>query len=54
MMKLRRGSTCSPMSTVNISSASAASSRRTWRTTRFSGFMVVSHSCSAFISPRPL
>jgi hypothetical protein len=26
----------------------------TWSTVRFSGFMVVSQSCSAFISPSPL
>ena len=37
-----------------ISSLSTASSSRTCSSVRFSGFIVVSASCSAFISPRPL
>src|SRR5262249_5130065 len=53
-MKSRRGSTASPMSTVNISSAPTASSMVTLSRVRVSGFMVVSQSCSGFISPRPL
>src|SRR5688572_10264248 len=53
-MKRRRGSTASPMSTVNISSAPTASSIVTFRRVRVSGFIVVSQSCSGFISPRPL
>src|SRR5437667_12232030 len=53
-MNLRRFSTSSPISVEKISSLSTASSRRTTSSVRFSGFMVVSASCSAFISPRPL
>ena len=53
-MKPRRDSTSSPMRTAKISSAAAASSRVTWSRTRWSGSIVVSHSSSAFISPRPL
>src|SRR5271155_2568062 len=37
-----------------ISSAATASSSFTCSSVRVSAFMVVSHSCSAFISPRPL
>ena len=50
----RRGSTSSPMSTVNISSAFSASLRVIRRRVRFSGSMVVSHSSWGSISPRPL
>jgi hypothetical protein len=53
-MKLRRDSTSSPMRTAKISSAAAASSIVTCWRVRVSGFIVVSHSSSAFISPRPL
>src|ERR1700692_1175484 len=53
-MNLRRASTFSPISVVKISSAATASSSFTWRSVRVSAFMVVSQSCSAFISPRPL
>ena len=53
-MNCRRGSTLSPMSTENTESAVAASSSCTWSTVRLLGSMVVSHSCSGFISPRPL
>src|SRR5262249_35660262 len=53
-MKSRRGSTWSPMSLVKISSAPTASSMVTRRRVRVSGFMVVSQSCSGFISPSPL
>jgi len=53
-MKSRRGSTWSPISTVKISSVSTASSMRTCSSVRVSGFMVVSQSCSGFISPKPL
>lgn len=53
-MNSRRGGTSSPISIENIRSASAAFSIVTWRRIRLSGFMVVSQSCSAFISPRPL
>ena len=53
-MNSRRGGTSSPMSMEKMLSLSAAFSMVTWRNVRFSGFMVVSQSCSAFISPRPL
>ena len=53
-MKSRRGSTRSPISIEKISSAAAASSIETRCRIRFSGFMVVSHSWSGFISPSPL
>ena len=53
-MNSRRGGTSSPMSMEKMLSLSAAFSMVTWRSVRFSGFMVVSQSCSAFISPRPL
>jgi hypothetical protein len=43
-MNSRRGSTASPISVVNISSAATASSMRTCRTRRVSGLMVVSQS----------
>ena len=48
------GGTSSPISIEKIWSASAALSMFTWRSVRVSGFIVVDHSCSAFISPRPL
>src|SRR5207245_8678020 len=54
VMKLRRASTSSPMSTLNSSSAVAASSRVTCDRIRLSGFIVVYHSSLASISPRPL
>ena len=53
-MNSRRGSTWSPISLVKILSAPTASSMVTRRSVRVSGFMVVSHSCSGFISPSPL
>jgi hypothetical protein len=53
-MKSRRGSTSSPISMVNTRSASMASSICTRSRRRTAGSMVVSHSCSGFISPRPL
>jgi len=53
-MNSRRGSTASPIKMVKISSAPTASSIVTLRRVRLSGFMVVSQSCSGFISPRPL
>jgi hypothetical protein len=53
-MKSRRGSTSSPISMVNTRSASMASSICTRSRRRTVGSMVVSHSCSGFISPRPL
>ena len=53
-MKARRGGTSSPMSIENTLSASRASSMLTKRRNRRVGSMVVSHSCSAFISPKPL
>jgi hypothetical protein len=53
-MNLRRGSTSSPMSVENMRSASTPSSTRTCSSVRVSGFIVVSQSCSGFISPRPL
>ena len=53
-MKSRRGSTWSPISVVKISSAATASSIRTCISRRVCGLTVVSHSCSGFISPRPL
>ena len=42
------------MSTEKISSVSMASSMFTFSSVRVSGFMVVSQSCSGFISPSPL
>lgn len=53
-MKSRRWSTSSPMSIEKVWSASAAFSSVTRLSRRFSGFIVVSQSCSLFISPRPL
>src|SRR6266849_7153267 len=53
-INLRRASTFSPIRVVKISSAATASSSFTWSKVRVSAFMVVSQSCSAFISPRPL
>lgn len=53
-IKSRRGGTSSPISMEKIRSASVALSMVTWRRVRNSGFIVVSHNCSAFISPRPL
>src|ERR1700722_19302174 len=53
-MNSRRGSTASPISVVKISSAATASSMRTCSSRRVSGLMVVSQSCSGFISPSPL
>jgi len=54
VMNDRRASTSSPISTLNSSSAWAASSSVTWSSSRVAGFIVVSHSSLAFISPRPL
>src|SRR3989304_5559309 len=53
-MNSLRGSTWSPISFVKISSASVSSPISTRRSSRDSGFIAVSHSCSGFISPRPL
>src|SRR5262249_35763817 len=53
-MNLRRASTFSPISVVKISSAATASSSFTCNRVRVSAFIVVSQSCSAFISPSPL
>src|SRR5947209_1899447 len=54
-MKSLRGSTLSPISVVNIRSASSeASSSVTRLSRRDCGSIVVSASCSASISPRPL
>src|SRR5690606_13740140 len=53
-MKLRRAETSSPIRMEKSSSAAAASSRVTCRSTRTTGSIVVSHSSLAFISPRPL
>jgi len=47
-------STLSPIRMVKRRSASTASVSSTFSMTRCSGFMVVSQSCSGFISPRPL
>src|ERR1043165_324006 len=49
-----RGSTSSPMSLLNISSASMASVKSMRSSLRLAGFMVVSNNSLAFISPRPL
>ena len=54
LMKSLRGSTRSPISIVKMASASAASSTSARSSVRVSGFIVVSQSWSAFISPRPL
>ena len=50
----RLGGTSSPMSILKMRSASAALSIVTCRRVLELGFIVVSQSCSAFISPRPL
>lgn len=53
-MKCLRGGTSSPMSIRNTSSARSASSTVTRNIFRCTGSIVVSQSCSGFISPRPL
>ncbi len=53
-MNCRRGGTSSPISMLKMRSASAALVMVTCRSSRVSGFMVVSQSCSSFISPSPL
>ena len=53
-MNARRGSTSSPISIEKSWSAACASSTSTRISSRFAGSIVVSQSCSAFISPRPL
>ena len=53
-MNFFRGGTSLPIKISKISSASAASRIVTLSSTRLSGFIVVSHSCSGFISPKPL
>ena len=53
-MNARRGSTCSPISVEKISSDVITSSICTRSSRRTCGSIVVSHSCSGFISPRPL
>lgn len=52
-MSWRRGATLSPISSSNMRLASAASSMLRRRRVRDSGFIVVAHSCSGIISPRP-
>src|SRR3989338_1497864 len=49
-----RDETSSPIRMSKILSASCASSMLTSLSTRFWGFIVVSHSSSGFISPKPL
>ena len=53
-MNSRRGATSSPMSIEKMRSASAASAIDTCFNIRFCGSIVVSQSCSGFISPKPL
>src|SRR5690606_11980200 len=53
-MKSRRGSTSSPINRSKISWAISACSASTRNSERLAGSSVVSHSCSAFISPSPL
>jgi len=53
-MNCRRGSTTSPIRRVNISSASTASDNSIRSSLRLAGFMVVSKSSLASISPNPL
>src|SRR6266516_5518049 len=48
------GPTSSPISMLNVLSASTASSILTFNTVLFAGSIVVSHKVSGFISPRPL
>jgi hypothetical protein len=50
----RRGATSSPMSILKVWSHSAAFSIVARRRVRVAGFMVVSHNCTSFISPKPL
>src|SRR5438128_10435433 len=52
-MNFLRGSTSGPISFSTISFTAAASSTITRRRTRVAGFIVVSQSSSAFISPSP-
>ncbi|CAM4439118.1 MAG: hypothetical protein LEGION0398_MBIBDBAK_01389 [Legionellaceae bacterium] len=53
-MKRRLGSTSSPIKVVKIWSAENASSIVTKSMRLVLGSIVVSHSCSGFISPKPL
>src|SRR5438128_980623 len=53
-MNWRRRSTSSPINTLNMRSASPASSSVTLRSMRLEGSSVVCQSSSLFISPRPL
>ena len=53
-MKMRRGSTSSPISLAKMSLASSISFTLTCSSERASVSSVVSQSCSGFISPRPL
>src|SRR5579875_1889481 len=53
-INLRLGSTLSPISMEKSLSAAAASSMVTSTSFLVAGFIVVSQSCSGFISPRPL
>ena len=53
-MNSRRGSTTSPISLANRSLASSSCSTETCSRVRALTSSVVSHSCSGFISPRPL
>src|SRR3546814_790815 len=53
-MNSRRGSTSSPISRSKISCAMSACSASTRSSDRCEGSSVVSHNCSAFISPSPL
>mmetsp|Transcript_5406 Transcript_5406/g.11925 ORF Transcript_5406/g.11925 Transcript_5406/m.11925 type:complete len:320 (+) Transcript_5406:17-976(+) len=53
-MSALRGATLSPISTVNMCAAAAASSIVSRLNCRVAGLSVVSHSCSGIISPKPL
>src|SRR5258706_763741 len=53
-MNLRRASTSSPISVVNIWSLCTRSSSETFNRVRVSMSIVVDQSCSGFISPSPL
>ena len=52
-IRARLGATLSPINSVNMWLASAASSIVRRLSMRVAGFSVVAHSCSGIISPRP-
>src|SRR6185437_5306010 len=53
-MNFFRGGTALPINMLKVSSRCTRSSARTLSRVRVAGFIVVVHSCSGVISPRPL